>query len=177
MQWLKHRTHSNETADVDECHDDVMLPPGGRPRPAPAFEDGPDPCYIDNHGRDLRIDLLRGFFVVAMIIDHVRGPSPLYLLTGGNRFFVSAAEGFILTSGLMAGLVYRRVVARDGLLAAVRKVWARAVTLYLVTIAITLLLLPISEMLGLPWAEGLDMTHSVDLVVSVLTLHQTYYLA
>jgi len=84
MKWFKGGLHS-PTQDHDDCHDDVMLPPGGRPRPAPAIDDGPDPCYIDHHGRDLRIDLLRGFFVVAMIVDHVRGPSPLYLLTGGNR--------------------------------------------------------------------------------------------
>src|SRR4029079_315261 len=45
--------------------------------------------------RDLRIDLLRGFCVFVMIVDHVGGESSwLYLVTGGNRFFVSAAEGF-----------------------------------------------------------------------------------
>ena len=78
MKWFKGDLHS-PARDHDDCHDDVILPPGGRPRPAPAFDDGIDPCYIDHHGRDLRIDLLPGFFVVAMIVDHVRGPSPLYL--------------------------------------------------------------------------------------------------
>jgi enterochelin esterase-like enzyme len=154
--------------------DPYLLPWSGRPQDVSGTT---RPAYVTAQGRDLRIDLLRGFFVLAMIVDHVRGVSPLYLLTGGNRFFVSAAEGFILLSGLMAGLIYRRVVARDGLGAAVRKVWARALTLYLLTVGITLVLLPLSELVGLPWAQGVDFTHSLNLVVGVLTLHRTYYLA
>jgi|GEM_PF-154961 len=151
-----------------------LLPWSGRPQDTAGVA---RPAYITAQGRDLRIDLLRGFFVFAMIIDHVREASPLYLLTGGNRFFVSAAEGFILLSGLMAGLIYRRVVARDGFLAAVRKVWGRALSLYLLTVGITLVLLPISELTRLRWAQGVDFSQSLNLVVSVLTLHRTYYLA
>ena len=83
-----------------ECWEGITLPPGGHDEPAPDAARRPT---WRSHGRDLRIDLLRGYFVVAMIIDHVRGQSPLYLLTGGNRFYTSAAEGFILTSGLVAG--------------------------------------------------------------------------
>ena len=46
-------------------------------------------------GRDPRLDLLRGFCVVAMIVDHVGGASWLYALTGGNTGPVTAAEGFV----------------------------------------------------------------------------------
>ena len=89
------------------------------------------PPYITAAGSDLRIDLLRGYFVLAMIIDHVLGVSPLWLITGGNRFFTSAAEGFILTSGLIAGLVYHQVVQQAGFAAAVQKVMLRMAALYL----------------------------------------------
>ena len=168
------KNNPESPTEIKEDADPYLLPWSGQPQDAAGVV---RPAYITAQGRDLRIDLLRGFFVFAMIVDHVRGASPLYLLTGGNRFFVSAAEGFILLSGLMAGLIYRRVVARDGLAAAVRKVWARALTLYLLTVGITLVLLPLSELAGLPWAQGIDFTHSLDLVMSVLTLHRTYYLA
>ncbi|MCX7670000.1 MAG: OpgC domain-containing protein, partial [Anaerolineae bacterium] len=143
-EWLEKHLHRAGAASPhdEECHDDVILPPGGRPRFVPAVESGPDPCYIDRHGRDLRIDLLRGFFVFAMIVDHVRGQSPLHLLTGGNRFYASAAEGFILTSGLVAGLVYRRLMERNGMGATLLKVLQRASVLYLLTIALTLIILP-----------------------------------
>jgi enterochelin esterase-like enzyme len=166
----------------EECHEDVTMPPGGDAKRM-LVKTGmisaagmPLPDYLTRRGRDLRIDMLRGFFVVAMIIDHVRGQSPLYLLTGGNRFYTSAAEGFILTSGLVAGLVYRRLIERDELSAALQKIMVRAVSLYLLTVGLTLLFLPVSEILYLPWAQGVDLSNPLKVVVSILTLHRTYYL-
>jgi enterochelin esterase-like enzyme len=154
----------------DEQH--LIQPPGGADS---AGSHQSSPPYIV-HGRDLRVDLLRGYFVVAMVVDHVRGQSPLYIFTGGNRFYTSAAEGFILTSGLVAGLVYARLIARDGLAAGFMKLLTRAATLYLLTIGVTLLFLPISEILYLPWAQGVDLTDIFSVLVSIVTLHRTYYL-
>src|SRR5687767_11168856 len=96
-------------------------------------------------GRDLRIDLLRGYCVLAMVVDHIAGRSLLYPLTGGNRFYTSAAEAFIFISGLVMGLVYRRLVERDGLGFSLRRAIERSVTLYLVTITLSLLFIPLSE--------------------------------
>lgn len=132
--------------------------------------------YITPKGRDLRLDLLRGYFVFAMVVDHVCGMSPLWYVTGGNRFFAGAAEGFVLTAGLVAGLVYARRIKRDGLGPSLMKVLSRVLTLYLVTLALTLTFLPLSELLNLPWAQGLDAGDPLSTVVSILTLHRTYYL-
>jgi enterochelin esterase-like enzyme len=182
MLSMSQSENKGRAEPIADCLDDVVLPPGGRPRiPAARVAQtepslGPEPCYMDERGRDLRIDLLRGYFVVAMIVDHVRGASPLYLLTGGNRFYTSAAEGFILTSGLVSGLVYRRLIERDGVAPTLMKVITRAGVLYLLTVALTLLFLPISELLYLPWAQALDVSNPLAVVVSILTLHRTYYL-
>src|SRR5947208_3636809 len=89
-------------------------------------------------GRDPRLDLLRGFCVFAMIVDHIGGASWLYVLTGGNRGPVTAAEGFVFLSGLVLGIVSRRRVSKDGLGAAIRSSLARAWTLYALTVALTL---------------------------------------
>src|SRR4051794_8322784 len=62
--------------------------------------------YAEAGKRDLRLDLLRGFAVFAMVVDHIGGVSWFHLLSGGNRFFVSAAEVFVFISGLMVGLIY-----------------------------------------------------------------------
>ena len=132
--------------------------------------------YHPEGGRDLRLDFLRGFAVVAMIVDHIGGPSWLYALTGGNRFYTSAAEGFIFLSGLLVGVVYGRLARRDGLPVAMQKALARAGTLYLLTVAVTLPLIVVSEALELPWATGVSLADPVGLIVSVLTLHRTYYL-
>ena len=90
-------------------------------------------------GRDARLDLLRGFCVFAMVVDHIGGVSWLYVLTGGNVGPISAAEGFVFLSGLVLGLVYRRKIERAGLRAAVASVLWRAGTLYLLTVVLTLI--------------------------------------
>src|SRR5262249_57418116 len=108
-----------------------------------------------------------------MIVDHVGGPSWLYALTGGNRFFTSAAEGFVFISGMVVGLVYRGLIEKEGLGPALRRVLERAAQLYLVAVGLTLVFLPLSEMLGLPWAQGIDLSDPAALVVGILTLHRT----
>jgi enterochelin esterase-like enzyme len=132
--------------------------------------------YRPEGTRDLRFDFLRGSAVLAMVVDHIGGPSWLYALTGGNRFYTSAAEGFIFLSGLLVGLVYGRIAVRDGLAEAMRKAFDRAGVLYLLTVGVTLPLLVVSEALNLPWATGVYLTDPAALVVGVLTLHRTYYL-
>jgi enterochelin esterase-like enzyme len=132
--------------------------------------------YRPEGARDLRYDFLRGFAVLAMVVDHVGGPSWLYAITGGNRFYTSAAEGFIFLSGLLVGVVYGRIVQRDGLVVGMRKALERAVVLYLLTVGVTFPLLLVSEMLDLPWATGVFLTDPLAMVVGVLTLHRTYYL-
>jgi enterochelin esterase-like enzyme len=108
-------------------------------------------------------------------VDHVGGASWLYALTGGNRFYTSAAEGFIFISGLVVGTVYRGFIERDGLGPALRRVLERAAQLYLIAVGLTLVFLPLSEIAGLRWAQGVDLSDPAAFVVSVLTLHRTYY--
>jgi enterochelin esterase-like enzyme len=133
-------------------------------------------AYSAASGRDLRLDFLRGFAVFAMVVDHLAGPSKLYLLTGGNQFFTSAAEAFVLISGLVVGVVYRQLAERDGLGVAVRRLLERTWALYVLAVGLTLAVLPLSEMLRLPWAQGIDLSDPILLVWRILTLHQTYYL-
>src|SRR5262245_49587313 len=99
--------------------------------------------YSPAAGRDLRFDLLRGFAVLAMVVDHLAGPSRLYVLTGGNYFYTSAAEAFVFISGIVVGVVYRRVAIRDGLAVALRRLLARAWQLYVLAVGLTLVVLPL----------------------------------
>jgi hypothetical protein len=127
--------------------------------------------------RDLRLDLLRGFAVIAMVADHVGGErSWLYAITGGDRFFVSAAEVFVFISGLLMGIIYGGVVARQGLGEALMKSLQRTWTLYLMTVSLTLTLMALSTQLALGWGPGSPDGKWSDLIVSVLTLHRTFYL-
>ena len=127
--------------------------------------------------RDLRLDLLRGFAVIAMVADHIGGErSWLYAITGGDAFFVSAAEVFVFISGLLMGMIYAGVIARQGLGAALMKSLQRAWTLYLLTVTLTLTFMVLSAQLGLGWDSKTTGTTWSDLLVSVLTLHRTFYL-
>jgi len=84
--------------------------------------------------RDLRLNLLRGFAVFAMVADHIGGESSwLYAVTGGDRFFVSAAEAFVVLSGLTMGIVYTGVFARGGSRAVLAKALRRGYRLYVLT--------------------------------------------
>src|SRR5512134_1130538 len=76
------------------------------------------PCHSANgsvmaaNGRAWDIDALRGLMLVLMTATHLptRFAAPL-----GQPFgYVSAAEGFVLLSGFMAGLVYMKRHQRDG---------------------------------------------------------------
>jgi hypothetical protein len=127
--------------------------------------------------RDLRLDLLRGFAVLAMVADHIGGErSWLYTITGGDAFFVSAAEVFVFISGLLMGSIYAGVITRQGLGAALRKTLQRTWTLYFLTAMLTLTFMALSTQLHLEWGLTVASATWPDLIISVLTLHRTFYL-
>src|SRR5215831_15759427 len=129
--------------------------------------------------RDLRVDLLRGFCIFAMVVDHFGGDSWLYAVTGGNRFYVSAAEGFIFISGFVMGQAYRAKRDRSGLPAAMGEALLRARTLYLATVAMTLIFSALFLYTDIALWTGRDFGLGIDtwqeITVAALTLHYTYH--
>ncbi|HVS78904.1 MAG TPA: OpgC domain-containing protein [Candidatus Saccharimonadales bacterium] len=112
--------------------------------------------------RILAFDLIRGLFLIIIMIDHIElTPSGWDLLTGKGELWVSAAEGFFFLSGLLIGMIYRRRIAL-GMKFIFKKMWKRAIELYVVGTGLTLLYLcwfefshhaPIKDVLPspLPW--------------------------
>lgn len=110
--------------------------------------------------RILTFDLLRGFFLVVIMIDHVElYPSLWDFMTGKGRLWVSAAEGFFFISGLLIGIIYKRRL-HLGMKFIVKKMWTRAAQLYLVGVGFTFLYLswvvfshhaPIKDTLPIPF--------------------------
>lgn len=131
-------------------------------------------AYSQNGQRDLRIDLLRGFAVFAMVVDHLAGWSVLSTVTGGDRFFTSAAEGFVCISGLMVGVVYGAMWDRGAPGKAVRRLLERSGQLCMLAVGLALVMIPIAGFLHLPEAQGIDLSDPVGLVLRIVTLHQTY---
>ncbi len=133
--------------------------------------------YPAHEKRDRRLDLLRGFAVLVMVVDHFGGSSWLYLITGNNNFFTSGAEAFVLISGMVVGMVYGAIALRDGLGVAVRKALERAWTLYKLTVVLTVLFAVLSVVFELPWARDTELGDPLLFLANVILFRQTYYLA
>ncbi len=135
-----------------------------------------DWAYTYTDTRDLRLDLMRGFAVFAMVVNHLGGASWLYLVTGGNTFFVSAAEAFIFISGMIVGMVYGGIALKQSLRAAQIKALERASTLYKLTAVLTLIFATVSVSFNLPWARDLQIANPFVFVIEVIMLRRTMYL-
>jgi hypothetical protein len=137
--------------------------------------------YDKSGSRDLRLDFLRGFCLFVMLIDHVGvfGPdSWLYVISGRGEFFISAAEGFVLISGLILGIVYSKVIAKEGLRAATKKVLSRTVKIYWLTVGLTLFFVSLATFTPLQiWAERdwIQIKDPIELIVGSLTLHFAFH--
>jgi hypothetical protein len=89
--------------------------------------------------RIVALDIIRGLFLLMILIDHIElYPSGFDYFTGRGRLFVSAAEGFFFMSGLLVGMVYRRRIA-NGMAFVFKKMWRRAIELYVASVFFTLL--------------------------------------
>ncbi|AEG93975.1 OpgC domain-containing protein [Ramlibacter tataouinensis] len=78
--------------------------------------------------RRWEIDALRGLMLVLMTVTHL--PTRLTDPLGQPFGFVSAAEGFVLLSAYMAGLVYGRLAWRKSIAHMTRAFWRRALVVY-----------------------------------------------
>jgi hypothetical protein len=134
----------------------------------------PDWSYNIPGPRDLRLDWLRGYATMAMVIDHLGSSSYLHVITGGNAFFVSAAEAFVFISGMIVGLVYGDTLRHEGYGPAARKALLRAWTLYKLTVVLTIgfIFFVVSD--NLPWASWLDPADPLEYVLGIVTLRRTF---
>lgn len=87
--------------------------------------------------RNLSIDGLRGLLLIIIAINHLDSR----LITPWTREpfgFVSAAEGFVFISGVVAALVYRGLLTDFAALS--KKIWSRAFEIYLYAMFAVLLI-------------------------------------
>lgn len=85
------------------------------------------------------LDLLRGFLLFAIILDHSPlSPRLTDLVTGGGNLLVSAAEGFFIISGILVGYLYAHKII-SSTRSTVKKIWKRAALLYGLSLATTLI--------------------------------------
>lgn len=89
----------------------------------------------DGRGRDAAIDVVRGLCIVSMTIAHL-APGGLAFTVTHAALWVDGAVGFVLLSGLVLGLVQRRLVERRGVGPAAVRTLRRAAVLYVAHLGI-----------------------------------------
>jgi len=128
--------------------------------------------------RIFELDLLRGFFICVIVLDHLQfWPSPLQYFTGQGRLWVSAAEGFFLISGLLVGYLRAYKGASTPLKVLSKGLVSRAAMLYLWCVIITFIVTALTVILPgdgslLPkLPEGSQVSSLPVYVANVFTTH------
>jgi len=96
--------------------------------------------------RDVRIDWLRGLAMTCVIVNHSKLSSLLSWFSYERFWVVTAAEVFVVLSGVVLGMVYGRRLARDGWRAVVRGLGRRALLLYGTFVGVTVSVLALAAM-------------------------------
>lgn len=89
--------------------------------------------------RLLALDYLRGFFIVVIIVDHLwRWPNLFQFVSGRGELWASAAEGFVIISGLLIGYIRGYKNRNLPLIDVSKKLVKRGLLLYLWMLITTL---------------------------------------
>ncbi|MES9941879.1 MAG: OpgC domain-containing protein [Candidatus Thiodiazotropha sp. 6PLUC2] len=95
-------------------------------------------AYPALNKRDLRLDFMRGLIMIYVVIVHLEYYSLFSLLAWERLGIISSAEGFVLLSGIVVGIVYGNRAKTEGLLPTSKYLWRRAFKLYRVNIFVIL---------------------------------------
>lgn len=95
-------------------------------------------------GRDLRLDLFRGFIILAVVITHIEIGGPYSYITLHAVGAITGAEMFVFLSGMVLGMTYPFAIKKFGEWAAAIGAWKRARKQYLVTLGVILVVFAMS---------------------------------
>lgn len=84
----------------------------------------------ESNARDLRLDAIRGLFLILMAAVHV--PTPLSHLLQEPFGFTGSAEGFLFLSACLSGLVYGKIYRQTDWPTMARRVWHRTRLIYFI---------------------------------------------
>lgn len=109
--------------------------------------------------RDLTLDVLRGAAMVIVVVNHIELPSLFNLGRRERLGVVSGADLFVLLSGVVLGMVHRRLSERRGWLASAKKLVRRAGQIYVVAVGVVVL---VAAVAAVPGVDGSPVTTYTD---------------
>jgi hypothetical protein len=99
---------------------------------------------------------MRGLIMIYLVVVHMEYDSLFSLFMWEHFAIVSSAEGFVMLSGIVVGMVYGRRAQKEGLWPAAQRLWQRAFKLYRVNVFVILSI----ALLGLlPFLNMFEVTH------------------
>jgi len=125
------------------------------------------------------LDLLRGFFMVSIILNHLQWyPNGLDWVTVQGTLYISAAEGFFILSGIILGMVRGRKMINLPFRASAIKVLSRGAKLYVISVILMLAFTLIGWLFignpGLkPGIRPIDESF-IDIIIGALSLNYLY---
>lgn len=135
------------------------VPLGSPPTAEPAANDPLERAVHVSPGRDTRIDFIRGWVMLILIVVHTEFFSLWNILVWERVGMISGGEGFVLLAGVVLGMVSRQRIARKGWGEASRRLIDRALQLYRVHFTMILLVGILSLTLGSTFHEITSFTN------------------
>ncbi|ENH1367635.1 OpgC domain-containing protein [Salmonella enterica] len=115
--------------------------------------------YCLEDARDLRIDFMRGIALVMMVVAHTEVMSIFNIFTWERFGLTTGAEGFVILSGFMLGMLNRVRLQKAILLTISWGIYLRAWKIYRVNIIIIISFLLLGSM---PFINVFEVTHFTD---------------
>ncbi|NCU30694.1 hypothetical protein EOM57_02720 [Candidatus Saccharibacteria bacterium] len=132
-----------------------------------------------NNNRLITLDLLRGWFLIVILVNHLfYFPSGYDFISGRGMLIVSAAEGFFIISGLLIGIIRGGRMNHVPFPVIWKKLWKRGVLLYIWSIGLSFFYILLGWLLydtpGLKWGLVTPWTNIPDVIAQVLSLQYFY---
>lgn len=130
--------------------------------------------------RIIALDLLRGYFLLVILINHLnRFPGLFDIFSGREQLWTSAAEGFFLISGMLVGIVRGREVKSGKFSLALKKAWHKGLYLYVWAVILTIVFTIVgTHALNHPALKGgiipIHLGNAGHVIWNTLTLHYIY---
>ena len=125
------------------------------------------------------LDLLRGWFLIVILVNHLfYFPSGYDLISGRGMLLVSAAEGFFIISGLLIGIIRGGRVSNVPFLGIWKKLWKRGIILYAWSVGLSFFYILLGWLFydtpGLKWGLVPPWTNIPEVIGQVLSLQYFY---